>query len=393
MKRRFAAPIALSDPTSATEIPKVPQGALPKSTSALHQKLVSQLRAKSAEIHKAVLMDIGRPVMDSSSDNLAFVALRKEPKSEVDTNRAQEENPENLKEEHIPEEETNEHVIPDVEWWDKEWYNPLSEQTELSEDISQQIISIKESLPQCSYLTTCEVPLPEKADLLLTSAGLDIKLPRERKKERKQNRADKAREMREKVHKGEAKPNAPKLTMENIQGILKNRKMPAMDPIECEALVIADEVQRRQNHETRNQNAKKTPEERAAKLKAQRLREADDELKMAFYKVEALRGSKETHKNPAFLKIILNVQQLHICGVLAAIGGEHYLLIECGRKPTQKMDGLLRRRMTSVVQCTLLHSGPIASKQCVDFDVKEFHDIAVAKAFLRDKKYGFLLGA
>ena len=387
LKKRFVTPIALSDPTASAPAVSALHATSKVQNSALHEALADRLRARSAAVHKSVLMSMTKGAWDAAQESLTFVEARKKaPEGEVQPENKVEDTPAVAQ----PEEQKKILPPPLVEWWDEKWYNPMPDGVEITRDTVTSIL--KNAYTECAYTTVFKRPDTEAAGLSEKAVGLDIKLPEERKKDRKRNRAERAQEVRQKIHAGEAKPNAPKLTMENIHGILKNRKMPAMDPIECETLVVADEVTRRQNHEARNQSNKKTPEERSAKKRAQLQREADTGLQVHFYKIRALRGPKDVHRNLSYQKIIMNVQQLFVSGMLAVIAGEHHVLMECGRKPSQKMRALLERRMGDVIECSLEYAGDIAKRHFSDFDVKEFGSMAMAKAYLSDLQYGFLIG-
>eukprot|EP00009_Paramoeba_aestuarina_P017478 CAMPEP_0201528568 /NCGR_PEP_ID=MMETSP0161_2-20130828/38706_1 /ASSEMBLY_ACC=CAM_ASM_000251 /TAXON_ID=180227 /ORGANISM="Neoparamoeba aestuarina, Strain SoJaBio B1-5/56/2" /LENGTH=327 /DNA_ID=CAMNT_0047929889 /DNA_START=16 /DNA_END=995 /DNA_ORIENTATION=+ len=282
--------------------------------------------------------------------------------------------PESPKEHPVPAQKST----PEVEWWDEKWYFPVPLNIEI--DVRSKSY-LKESFPESQYKVSCDNTdeAQAKQDNDMMALGTSIRLPKERRKERKAQRAKKAQQYREGIQRGDAIQHPPKLTMENIHGILKNKKLPAMDPLECEAMVVADQASRRQSHEERNQLSKKTPEQRSDQRRQKRLREAAESPHALFFEIQSMSGQRLIHKNPTYLKLILNIQQLHISGLFVIINGKHYLLAECGSKAATKLKTLLLSRMSNNIECKLLHESAIHSRGFDSFSAKEFPDIATAK--------------
>ncbi|KNH07341.1 hypothetical protein XU18_1873 [Perkinsela sp. CCAP 1560/4] len=390
--KKFKGPVEVSDPAALRPVTRAAPPEIERKQSVSHLALVNKLRERNTAIHKSVLMSLGKASIEPPGPQLPQFQTKgtsasKEsadgpvPKASTAGLEARAVGAEACP----PKKTVVDRTTPRVEWWDEKWYYELTDANTVGDAFC------KKDTPKCVYKTAYERPQEGESTVNLPAIGAAIKTPKELRSQRKKLRQEKARKQRETIHRGEAAPHPAKLTMENIQNILKNRKMPAMDPIECEAIVVADQVNRRQSHEERNQKAKKTAEERSLKRHAQLQREAKESPRVLFFEIQSRGGSHQIHRNPAYLRVILNIQQLYITGVFWAVGERHFILLECGRKPAEKIKALLTRRMVKAVQCSLLHESEINERQFSSFDAKEFSDIPTARTYFEDMQYPFLM--
>ena len=104
----------------------------------------------------------------------------------------------------------------------------------------------------------------------------------ERKKIRRQNRADREKEKQDKVALGLLPPPEPKVKLSNMMRVLSEQAV--ADPSAIERRVREQIAQREKNHEMRNLARKLTPEERREKKLRKIKKDAAGDIHVVLFK-------------------------------------------------------------------------------------------------------------
>eukprot|EP00760_Papus_ankaliazontas_P009292 PhM_4_TR1399/c0_g1_i1/m.66906/K12843/PRPF3, PRP3; U4/U6 small nuclear ribonucleoprotein PRP3 len=249
---------------------------------------------------------------------------------------------------------------PSVEWWDA---------------AATAEVSAAVTVPTIAQGTCASTSSPGSTTVPV------ILTPQERAKERKRMRQERAEERREKIKAGELPEPSARLTMNNVQQVLRHTGGLASGVTDLEQRVREDEARRRQNHEDRNAANKLTAEARGVKLREKHLRQAEEGMTLSAYRV-VLDGD-EVGKN--VWKVQTNASQLHITGVLVRVGRVGLIVVEAGKKPTGHMDKLITHRIKTWGGQRVFQ-GPATTHRFDDFAVREFDDDDAALTYLRDRR-------
>ncbi|KAJ0404771.1 hypothetical protein P43SY_005595 [Pythium insidiosum] len=133
-----------------------------------------------------------------------------------------------------------------------------------------------------------------------------LELIRERKKIRRQNRAEREKEKQDKIALGLLPPPEPKVKLSNMMKVLGEQAV--ADPSAVERKVRQQMAQREKNHEMRNLARKLTPEERREKKLKKIKEDASGDIHAAVFRVFDL--SNPQHR----FKVDVNAQQYHLTG-------------------------------------------------------------------------------
>ena len=169
----------------------------------------------------------------------------------------------------LPERPEEKNDTPDVEWWDLFYITkaereaaknrPVADGPGLSYDLC--------SIENCKTVLYVEHPVPVEP-IIKPSEGTTLELmltKRERKRIRRQTRANREKEKQEAIQVGLMKAPEPKLNISNMMRAMGTEAI--MDPTALEARVRKQVAQRIRNHEQRNLAQKLTPAERRQKKK------------------------------------------------------------------------------------------------------------------------------
>ncbi|KAI9907344.1 hypothetical protein PsorP6_004521 [Peronosclerospora sorghi] len=163
--------------------------------------------------------------------------------------------------------------------------------------------------------------------------------PQERKKIRRQNRADREKEKQDKIALGLLPPPEPKVKLSNMMRVLSEQAV--ADPSAIERKVREQIAQREKNHEMRNLARKLTPEERREKRLRKIKEDAAGDIHVALFKVPDL--SNPQHR----FKVDVNAQQYHLTGgvLLCKDGNINMVVVEGGKKAIKQYTKLMMRRI------------------------------------------------
>jgi len=169
---------------------------------------------------------------------------------------------------------------------------------------------------------------------------------KEKKRLKKLRKAEKVKEIHEKIHLGLVPAPEPRLKMSSFMRAVTAQAV--ADPTKVEREVRRQEKERQQKHIEHNEKRKLTKAQRVEKFKAKMERDAKKETWTAVFKVHTLTDPK--HK----FKVDMNAQQLYLNGCListdnlSAQGGMHFpnlVVVEGGRVAVRKYKRLLLRRI------------------------------------------------
>ncbi|KAJ0407951.1 hypothetical protein ATCC90586_006323 [Pythium insidiosum] len=139
-----------------------------------------------------------------------------------------------------------------------------------------------------------------------TESDRPNKIAAERKKIRRQNRAEREKEKQDKIALGLLPPPEPKVKLSNMMKVLGEQAV--ADPSAVERKVRQQMAQREKNHEMRNLARKLTPEERREKKLKKIKEDASGDIHAAVFRVFDL--SNPQHR----FKVDVNAQQYHLTG-------------------------------------------------------------------------------
>ncbi|TMW60454.1 hypothetical protein Poli38472_000496 [Pythium oligandrum] len=241
---------------------------------------------------------------------------------------------------------------PDVEWWDIE-YLPKDKKAAVDKfgfikvqarkdnpEITIEYAEMKAKF--CGTLHVIEHPArlnpafkqdtePVAIPLMLTAA--------ERKKIRRQNRAEREKEKQDKIAIGLMPPPEPKVKLSNMMKVLGEQAV--ADPSAIERKVRQQMAQREKNHEMRNLARKLTPEERREKKLRKIKEDAAGDIHVAVFRVPDLANPQ--HR----FKVDVNAQQYHLTGgvLICKEDNINVIIVEGGRKAIKHYTRLLTKRI------------------------------------------------
>ncbi|KAG2779057.1 hypothetical protein JG687_00006870 [Phytophthora cactorum] len=241
---------------------------------------------------------------------------------------------------------------PDVEWWDVE-YLPKDKRaivdkfgfikTKARKEDAEATVSYADmKLKYCG--TAHVVEHPARLNLIIRHDNNPIAVPlmltaAERKKIRRQNRADREKEKQDKIALGLLPPPEPKVKLSNMMRVLSEQAV--ADPSAIERKVREQIAQREKNHEMRNLARKLTPEERREKKLRKIKEDAAGDIHVALFKVPDL--SNPQHR----FKVDVNAQQYHLTGgvLLCKDSNINMVVVEGGKKAIKQYTKLMMRRI------------------------------------------------
>ncbi|KAJ1984856.1 U4/U5/U6 small nuclear ribonucleoprotein prp3 [Dimargaris verticillata] len=160
---------------------------------------------------------------------------------------------------------------------------------------------------------------------------------KERKKLRRQRRAELLREKQDKIRLGLLPPDPPKVKLGNLMRVLANESV--QDPTKVEAEVRRQVAARREEHERQNKERQLTDEQRREKKKQKLAVDESRGLCCAVFKVQHL-----AHPQHRF-KVEVNAKQLNLTGVAILNSQQCLVVVEGGAKSIKAYKKLMLRRI------------------------------------------------
>ncbi|TDH64975.1 hypothetical protein CCR75_008055 [Bremia lactucae] len=298
---------------------------------------------------------------------------------------------------------------PDVEWWDVE-YLPKEKRDMVDKFGFLKVKVLKEGrVASISYAdmklkycgTAHVVEHPARLNLIVKQNSMPVGVPlmltaAERKKIRRQNRADREKEKQDKIALGLLPPPEPKVKLSNMMRVLSEQAV--ADPSAIERKVREQIAQREKNHEMRNLARKLTPEERREKRLRKIKEDAAKDIYVALFKVPDL--SNPQHR----FKIDVNAHQFHLTGgvLMCKDSNINMVVAEGGKKAIRQYTKLLMRRIdwngaheTEVIEdegsiepdngCLLVWQGIVARKAFNNFRFQECRTSVTARKVMEAK--------
>lgn len=150
---------------------------------------------------------------------------------------------------------------PAVEWWDAPFlanktYEDLNDANEINPDKLDTLVTMYVHHPVVIKPPSEINAVPVVRSLMMTK--------KERKKMRRQRRAEALKDKRDKIRLGLLEPDAPKVKISNLMKVLGEEAI--QDPTKIEAKVRKEMELRQKLHDKANEQRKLTPEERRAKI-------------------------------------------------------------------------------------------------------------------------------
>ncbi|KAL2823349.1 pre-mRNA processing factor 3-domain-containing protein [Aspergillus cavernicola] len=207
---------------------------------------------------------------------------------------------------------------PAIEWWDEGLvdgpdYSTIEDDNRLKIDTSDSIITLYVQHPV--LLEPPQEKLkPEQKAMYLT--------PKEQSKIRRQRRMADLKEQQAKIRLGLEPAPPPKVKKSNLMRVLGEQAV--KDPTAVEARVNREIAERRENHETANQERKLTKEERHEKLARQQDQDAEKGLFMTVYRIDSLANGR--HR----FKVSKNAEQNALTGVCVMNPKLNLVIVEGG---------------------------------------------------------------
>ncbi|RLN52781.1 hypothetical protein BBJ29_000749 [Phytophthora kernoviae] len=243
-------------------------------------------------------------------------------------------------------------ATPDVEWWDVEYLRKekrgmvdkfgFIKAKVRNENPGVAIAYADMKLKYCG--TVHVVEHPARLNLIVKHDDAPVSVPlmltaAERKKIRRQNRADREKEKQDKIALGLLPPPEPKVKLSNMMRVLSEQAV--ADPSAIERKVREQMAQREKNHEMRNLARKLTPEERREKKLRKIKQDAAGDIHVALFKVPDL--SNPQHR----FKVDVNAQQYHLTGgvLICKDSNINMVVVEGGKKAIKHYTKLMLRRI------------------------------------------------
>lgn len=179
---------------------------------------------------------------------------------------------------------------------------------------------------------------------------------KERKKIRRQTRAEALKEEQEKIRLGLMPPPEPKVKISNLMRVLGTEAV--QDPTKVEEYVRNQMAKRQKIHEQKNAERKLTDEQRGEKKKKKIMEDTSHGVNVSVYRV------KELNDPSVKFKIEANCNQLHMTGVVVLCKMINVVVVEGGPKQQKKFKRLMLNRIkwSEIVNKKAQQAGEIREK-------------------------------
>ncbi|KAL9543409.1 hypothetical protein MBANPS3_008137 [Mucor bainieri] len=222
---------------------------------------------------------------------------------------------------------------PAVEWWDAPFlanktYDDLNED-EIDPDKYDTLVTLYVHHPVIIQPPGEVNAAPVVRSLMLTT--------KERKKMRRQRRAEALKDKRDKIRLGLLEPDAPKVKISNLMRVLGEEAI--QDPTKVEAKVRKEMELRQKMHDKANEQRKLTPEERRAKILNKLKEDQKTSNEVAVFKIKSCSHPKLRYK------IEMNAQQHQLTGIVIVHPKCNIVIVEGGPKAIKAYKKLMLRRI------------------------------------------------
>ncbi|KAI8805098.1 U4/U6 small nuclear ribonucleoprotein Prp3 [Cladochytrium replicatum] len=244
---------------------------------------------------------------------------------------------------------------PDAEWWDTQLL-----ETGSYEDVTTRKLVLEGDDCIITNLIQHPIPVQPPAEPGQPPPKPVMLTEKERKKLRRQRRAEALKEKQEKIRLGLLPPEQPKVKISNLMRVLGAEAV--QDPTKIEQQVRAQIAQRLASHKRHNESMKLTDEQKKQKKRNKLMEDTSKVVQVAVFRVKNL--SHPLHRN----KIDFNAQQNFLTGVAILHEGLNLVVVEGGPKAIRRYKKLMLRRINwsdaTAADNDEVGEGP-SSKDCV----------------------------
>lgn len=240
-----------------------------------------------------------------------------------------------------------EHVasVPGMEWWDEEFV-PKDVRAKRTASAAERVRDQYDSCALENSRFYALVHHPASTKPLAPRKKQPDTMPfyltkQDRKRVRRQMRAEREREKQDKIQLGLIPPPEPKFKLSNFMKVLGEQAV--ANPSKMERKVMEQVQQRLQHHEMRNAARKLTPQERKEKKRRKLAEDTSHDVSVAVFYVYNLDSAQ--HR----FKLDINAQQLNLTGgVLICTSPEAnfaLVVVEGGPRGIRRFVALVTRRI------------------------------------------------
>ncbi|KAI9294688.1 PRP3-domain-containing protein [Neoconidiobolus thromboides FSU 785] len=258
---------------------------------------------------------------------------------------------------------------PEVEWWDREFFAQPALGIERVFDYNKLEFEERNGVTNLIHHPVEIKPPFEKRKVVSKPLMLT---KQERKKLRRQRRAEELKEKQEKIRLGLLPPEQTKVKLSNLMRVLASETVE--NPTQIEAQVRSQVADRKREHEKQNEERKLTDEQRREKIRKKAVEDVrQNGLLSLVFKVRNL-DSKQ-HK----FKVDKNATQNQLSGMGILNNNFCLIVVEGGPKGIKRYKKLMLRRIQwdesssdpdSANYCHLVWEGEIHSRQFKGFSFK-----------------------
>ena len=221
---------------------------------------------------------------------------------------------------------------PEIEWWDQGLTTAPS-----YDAITPESLLILTADTIVTHYVQHPVLLAPPQDQLAPSMKPLPLTKTERKKVRRQRRAEALKEMQAKVRLGLEPPPPPKIKKSNLMRVLGEEAV--KDPTAVEARVNREIKERHENHLRANEERKLTKEQRRAKLAANQEKDLARGIHVLVFRIETLANGRHRYK------ININAEQLVLTGICILNPKFNLVIVEGGIHSITKFRKLMVNRI------------------------------------------------
>ncbi|EED21467.1 U4/U6 small nuclear ribonucleoprotein, putative [Talaromyces stipitatus ATCC 10500] len=222
---------------------------------------------------------------------------------------------------------------PALEWWDEGLvngsdYSAIDDPKNIKVDTDDSLVTIYIQHPVLLDPPQ-EKLIPQQKPMYLTA--------KEQAKLRRQRRMADLKEQQAKIRLGLEPAPPPKVKKSNLMRVLGEEAV--KDPTAVEARVNREIAERRQKHESANEERKLTKEQRKEKLAAQQEKDAEKGIHVCVFKIDCLANGR--HR----FKISKNAEQMALTGVCVMHPKLNLLIVEGGAHSINQYKKLMLNRI------------------------------------------------
>lgn len=222
---------------------------------------------------------------------------------------------------------------PAIEWWDEGLvngtdYSAIDDERNLKIDTPDSIVTLYIQHPVLLEPPQ-EKHLPAQKPMYLT--------PKEQAKIRRQRRMADLKEQQAKIRLGLEPAPPPKVKKSNLMRVLGEQAV--KDPTAVEARVTREIADRREQHETTNEERKLTKEQRREKLASQQEKDAEQGILVSVYRIDSLANGRNR------FKISKNAEQNALTGVCVMHPKFNLVIVEGGAHSINNYRKLMLNRI------------------------------------------------